>query len=622
MTKIALTVYIAACMTLGAAWGSSSQDMYSSEECRQLSPGNTTYHIDPVDGDDSNSGLGREFAWRTFRRINHLLLSAGDRVKIVSPGSFDQTLMLMGAGTAEAPVEISFAPGRYDFYPARACKRKYQISNTNGDPNTAKAIGILLDGAKNFKISGPDACIFYRGKMIEVCIDSCENILISDLSFDYHRPTVSEFSVAVMGDGYINVKIHKDSWYDIINGKIVWKGEGWSYDDRDGLLAQELDLQKNEVWRKRNPLTKLTFEEIKPGLIRARGESGLRSGRIYQIRKTFRDCTGVFTRRSKGITWKNVHFKFMHGMGLVNQFSENLTFDAVTIAPEKTSGRTTAAWADCIQVSGCKGRLLVKNCLFSGAHDDAINIHGTYLRVVERLSDNRIRVRFMHPQTFGFMAFNPGDEIEFVAWDSLETYGPNRIKDAQLINPRELLLTLDKPMPVEFKQNDVVENVTWTPEVEIRGCTVLRIPTRGFLITTRSKVLVEDNKFVNTHMSAILLGSDAKGWYESGCVRDMTIRKNTFINCAEPVVNVNPSNTAPNDSVHRNIRVEENEFVLRGKLMVRAKSTKGLEVTGNKMYSQKQLNDGSAVQSSDCSDVKIAGNCYLPLSEWTEREHQ
>jgi len=71
-----------------------------------------TYYIDPSDGDDENSGLRADLAWSTFSRINQLRLSAGDRVEITSPGSFDRTLMLTGVGTAEASVEISFAPGR------------------------------------------------------------------------------------------------------------------------------------------------------------------------------------------------------------------------------------------------------------------------------------------------------------------------------------------------------------------------------------------------------------------------------------------------------------------------------------------------------------------------------
>jgi len=614
MNKMALAMCIAVYMTPGVSSAVCSQDPYPSKEHRRLSPGNTTYYIDPANGSDSNSGLTEKLPWRTFSHINGLRLSAGDRVKIISSGSFDQTLVLMGAGTAGAPVEISFAPGgRYDFHPTRAVKRKYQISNTNGDPDTPKAIGILLDGAKHFNISGRGARIFYHGKMIEVCIDSCQNISISDLSFDYHRPTVSEFRVKAIGDGYVDLEIHKDSHYTIDNGQITWQGEGWSYNTG---LAQELDLQTGEVWRRRDPLEELTLEEIRPFLVRGRGRHNMKPQRVYQIRDTRRDCAGVFTRRSREVSWKNVTFHFLHGMGFVNQFSENLTFDRVTIAPDKTSGRTTAAWADCIQVSGCRGRLLVKNCLFSGAHDDAINIHGTYLRVVERISDRQIRVRFMHHQTFGFMAFNSGDEIEFVKWDSLATYGPNRVKEAQLLNPKEMLLTLERPVPPEFKQNDAVENVTWTPEVEIRGCTVSRIPTRGFLIATRRKVLVEGNSFFRTHMSAILLGIDARSWYESGGVRDMTIRKNRFIRCAEPVINIIPQNTVPNDSVHRNIRIEGNEFVLGGGLSIRAKSTRGLSVTGNTMYSQREINDGLTVQTNDCSDVTIKNNRYLPLSRW------
>jgi len=615
MKKIALNIFVLAYLLSAAGSVSTAEVMYPAAEQRKASPGNTSYYINPAGGNDSNSGLEEKSAWRTFTHINHLRLAPGDHVKITAPGSFDQTLMLTGAGTAESPVKISFAAGRYDLYPARALRRKYQISNTNTFPDQGKAIGILLDGARHFTVAGPAASLVYRGKMIEFCIDSCENIAISGLTFDYQRPTVSEFSVVALGDGYVDLKIHKDSLYTIEDGKITWQGEGWSY--KTG-LAQKLDLLTNEVRRQRDPLKGLMLEELKPFLVRARGKHSMKPKCIYQLRETARDCAGVFTRRSRNITWKDVQFQYIHGMGIVNQFSGNLTFDHVVFAPDKNSGRTTSAWADCIQVSGCKGKVIVNNCRFSGAHDDAINIHGTHLRVIEKISDKQIKVRFMHSQTFGFMAFNPGDAIEFVAWNSLRTYAPNGIKEAKLLNPREMLLTLDKSIPAELKENDAVENVSWTPEVEIRGCSVERIPTRGFLITTRRKVVVENNTFFRTHMSAILLEDDAKGWFESGCVRDMTIRNNRFIKCAEPVININPQNSVPNDSVHQNIRVEGNSFLLRSTTGIGAKSTQGLSITGNKAYSKKELNDGLFIKTGNCSDVKIKGNLYLPLSEWND----
>jgi len=377
-------VFLLLVLTQCKQGGSYSWNMYPDRDSRKLSRGNTTYFINPEKGNDSNSGLKENRAWRTFNPLNQLLLSPGDRVMITSPGAFDQTLMLMGAGTPESPVEVIFAPGRYDLFTDRIYKEKYHISNTNGSPDSLKAVGILLKHAKNFEISGAGAEIVYRGKMIEVCMDSCENISISDLHFDYHRPTVSEFKVVEVGEDYADIQIHKDSKYKIENGNIIWYGEGWTCNTR--ILAQELNLEINDVRRLWDPLKGMQFEQIKPNLVRAKGEHKMKLHHVYQLRETFRDYAAVFTRRSKNVIWKDVKFHYLHGMGLVNQFSENLTFDSVAIAPDTTSGRTTAAWADCIHVSGCKGKVLVKNCLFSGAHDDAINIHGTHLRVVERIS--------------------------------------------------------------------------------------------------------------------------------------------------------------------------------------------------------------------------------------------
>jgi len=589
------------------------EDMYPPEKFRSQSEGNTTYFIDPVKGNDSNSGLNENRAWRTFNPLNRLLLSPGDRVEITSPGSFDQTLFLMGEGTVEKPVEVNFAPGRYDFFTDNIYKEKYNISNTNGSPDSLKAVGILLKHARNFEISGEGAEIVYRGKMIEVCIDSCENISVSDLQFDYQRPTVSEFKVVEAGEDYADIQIHKDSKYKIENGNIIWYGEGWTSTTR--ILGQELNLETNDVRRLWDPLEGMHFEQIEPNLVRAKGEHKMKLHHVYQLRETFRDYAAVFTRRSKNISWKNVNFYFMHGMGMVCQFSENLSFDSVSIAPDSTSGRTTAAWADCLHISGCKGKVLVKNCIFKGAHDDAINIHGTYLRVVEKISDTELKLRFMHKQTYGFMAVNPGDEIEFINSESYKSYGTNRVMQAILLNPKEILITLEESVPEKLDLEDVIENVTWTPEVEIRGCSVSWIPTRGFLISTRRKALVEDNEFLATHMSAILLAIDANNWFESGYVHNMTIRNNKFIHCAEPVILIEPGNSVPNNSVYQNIKIANNEFVLRNELIVKAKSTKGLSVTGNMIYSKESLNDRLSIQTNDCMGVKTDNNSYLFLSK-------
>ena len=572
---------------------------------RSTSPGGTTYHIDPVSGDDAHTGLTKDRPWKTFHPANRLTLAPGDHIE-VRPGRFDHSLSLTGSGTAEKPVTVRFAAGRYDFDPLHAHREAYQISNTNSDPDTPKAVGLHLKDAKHLRITGPGAVIHARGKMIHVCIDACQHITLDGLSFDYHRPTVSEFTVTATGDDFADLHIHKDSSYAIQGGALVWQGEGWT---ESGGLGQELDPATGRVHRMRDPLAGLRFTETKPYHLRASGRHRLKAGHIYQLRNPFRDCCGAFTRHSRDITWKNVHFRFIHGMGLINQFSENLTFDSIRIAPDPDSGRTTAAWADCIQASGCRGRFVVKNSLFSGAHDDAINIHGTHLRIVESHPDRReVKLRFIHDQTFGFPAFLAGDDVEFARWDSLANYGPNRVAGSVLLDPKTMLLTLENPLPPDIRENDVMENVTWTPEVGIRGCTVRHIPTRGFLCTTRRPVLIEDNDFHATHMPAILIENDANGWFESGPVRDMLIRNNRFHQCGEPAIHINPRNSVPNNSVHRNIRIENNTFHLRGKSAIGAKSTSGLRITGNSIHSPQPVGNNSWLHTTDCSDVTVEAN--------------
>lgn len=597
----ALSIFLLVCSLSAAA-----------AERHRDSPGATTYYIDPAAGDDSRSGLARDQAWRTFHHLGQLRLAPGDRVEIVAPGELTQTLSLSGSGTAERPIEVRFAPGRYDVRPDGLHREAWQISNTNSDPDTPKAVALHVNSASHIRVSGPGARFVARGKMIHVCIEESDRIAIDGLAFDYHRPTVSEFKVSEADADSAVLEIHRDSAYSVTDGKLLWQGEGWT---ETGGLGQQLDPTSGRVHRMADPLKGLVFEELRPFSVRASGSHRLQAGHIYQLRNPFRDCAGVFIRRSRDVTWKDVRFHFLHGMGVVSQFSENLTFDTVSVAPDPDSGRTTAAWADCFHFSGCRGRIVVEDCVFSGAHDDAINIHGTYLRMVEKLSGKQIKVRFMHPQTFGFMAFNAGDEVGFVHPETMATLANNRVAAATMPDPKELLLTLEQPVPDGLPEDAVLENLAWNAEAEIRGCKVSHIPTRGFLLTSSRRMLVEDNEFIATHSSAIQVDADARKWYESGAVHDLTIRRNRFLHCGEPVIAIQPRNSAPNPAFHRNIRILENEFILGGDNAVGASGTTGLRVSGNTIRAAAPLDDTRAIRTRDCGDLSIEGNDYQLLAE-------
>ncbi len=466
----------------------------------------------------------------------------------MTPGRCDQTLKIVARGTPETPVIIRLAPGRYDLHPTHAERRRYHISNNNDDPDTGKAIGLLIEDSRHVQVIGTGAQLVFHDKMIECCIDRSEDITVTGLTFDYHRPTVSEFTVTDTTAETADLEIHADSTYRVEDGRIVWPYAT--------ALAQELNPETDELRRRKDPLAGLTIEELAPFRVRAQGRHDMVKGRVYQLRDTRRDGVGVFIHQSRNVVFRDCDFRFTHGMGIVGQLSENITLDRVKIAPDPASGRTTACWADCTHFSGCRGKITVKDCVFNGAHDDAMNVHGTYLKIVAALNDREIRVKFMHRQTYGFPAFHAGDEIEFVRGETLATFGANRVTSVEMSDPREIVLKLESSIPVDWREGDVVENVTWTPEVEVTGCQVRRIPTRGFLITTRRKVVVAGNEFIGMR-GGIHVEGDAGKWYESGCVRDMEIRNNQFVRVKGEAVCVRP----PDSTVHRNIRIFDNRVI-------------------------------------------------------------
>jgi hypothetical protein len=147
-----------------------------------------------------------------------------------------------------------------------------------------------------------------------------------------------------------------------------------------------------------------------------------------------------------------------------------------------------------------------------------------------------------------------------------------------------MTVTFDRAIPnVVTAGGFVAENTTYTPSARIAGNTFRNVPTRGILVTTRRPVVIEDNIFDGMSMASVFISSDAYQWYESGPVRDVRIRRNTFLRPASPVIFVEPTNQVldPANPVHQGIHVEHNDFRIGNVQLVNAKSVRGLTFLGN-----------------------------------------
>jgi len=63
--------------------------------------GGTSYYVDSVSGDDSNSGESEEQAWKTLEKVNSFVFSPGDKILFKSGCVFIGQLMPQGSGNAE-----------------------------------------------------------------------------------------------------------------------------------------------------------------------------------------------------------------------------------------------------------------------------------------------------------------------------------------------------------------------------------------------------------------------------------------------------------------------------------------------------------------------------------------
>lgn len=464
----------------------------------------------------------------------------------------------------------------------------YHFSNTatyEENPNGDRPVGIYLKGKKNVVIDGNGAEIKIHGIMTPFLFDRCENIALKNIKFDYARPTMSEFDILEKrGEGTYLLRILPESLFEIEGNNLIWCGEK----RKDGSA-----LWKN---RYRDPMNIAMYHSPKTKYVRMMGkENGLRFPCIpkfkkierigetellvtlenknaffpvecrIQTRKTVRDQIGGCFMLCKNVRFENSSIYAMHGLGILAQYCDGVFYDHITIVPR--NGRTIASNADFFQMSGCKGEVVIQNCILEGGHDDFINIHGTHLKIVEKRG-KKIKIRFCNPNSRGFEAFFANDTVDFINSRTLVPYESAIVEKATKINDTDIELQLDKDCSAQI--GDCVENATWTPSVVIKNNSFGPSMGRGILCTTRKDVLIKDNIFYKLGGSVLCIEDDCNFWYESGFIGNLIFQKNTVIDCGygfaetnQPVIWCRPQILDFNKKVypHKKLIIKENYFL-------------------------------------------------------------
>ena len=438
-------------------------------------------------------------------------------------------------------VILRFEEGRYNFHEKGCAEREYYISNH--DQTNPKKVGLALEDMKNLTVDGQGAELIFHGRMLPVSLLRSENCTLKNLHIDFENPHISQVKI-IENDPQKGIVFEPAQWvkYRITkDGFFETFGDGWTMRHNYG-IAFEGDT-KHLVYNTSDVYCPIKgVKEIAQRCILAPEwkDQRLVPGTVMALRGWYRPTPGIFLSHDVNTTIENVQVHYAEGMGLLAQLCENITLDKFGVCLRgENDPRYFTTQADATHFSGCKGKIVSRNGLYEGMMDDAINVHGTYLKVVKRVDDRTLVGRYMHNQAWGFEWGCIGDEVQFVRSNTMELIGEtNRIASIrpydkeQIAGAREFLITFTEPVDaaINEKSGFGIENLTWTPEVLFAGNVIRNNRARGTLFSTPKATVVEDNLFDHTSGAAVLLCGDCNGWYETGACRNVIIRKNRFVN--------------------------------------------------------------------------------------------
>ena len=479
---------------------------------------------------------------------------------------------------------------RIDVY-SDSCQKVYgyPFSNTatkRENPDGERPVLIYMKNKKNVRIDGGGAELVLHGIMTPFLFDSCENIVFENFTIDYEHPTMSEFTILSQNtEKEYEILVAKDTLFDIVEGEILWHGERgqngeylWQYGYRDERCISMFRDPKKEWTQMLDREEELPFPCVPAfRVVKIDGkrltvelndeDAFFPVGCVVQTRSTDRIQIGGCFQYCKNVLMQNITVRAMNGFGILSQYCEDTRFSHLNITPKE--GRTIASNADFIHASGCKGYFIVEDSEMAEGHDDFVNVHGTHLKIVRR-DENKLLVRFVNPNSWGFRAFEKGDRVAFIDKNTLLPYGEDVVVEWEKLSDTDILLTLEKGEGGRI--DDCIENVTATPEIVIRNNKFGPSMGRGVLCTSRKKTVIENNRFYKLAGAVLCVCDDCNFWYESGPTTDVLFQNNEVIGCGygyerghtSPIISVEPQviDGTSTGFVHGKITVINNDFSL------------------------------------------------------------
>lgn len=485
--------------------------------------------------------------------------------------------------------KLVFPKDVYDIDATFCEQRSLNISNHG--LNGPKRIAVLVDGMENFEVDFNGSTLVTHGMITPVAIVNGKGIKIKNLRLDNPETLTVQARVLEADENAIKVKIENGIEQFVFEGGRLYANYGREYMYVRQNTIIEFDGRTGEIAYGTGDATlgnaaQLRYERIDDDQVIIRGATRVPTvGNVLILTMYCRCGVGVFAGSSQDVVFENVKIHACYGMGMLVQFCRNVTVNGC--GTERINGRMYTANADATHFVCCSGVVRMENCEFEGQYDDALNIHGVFLRVIDKPSDKELLIKQMHYQATGLPVLEKGERVQALDPASLIAYAENVVSDVEVVNDEILRVTFNESV-ADIRIGDDLENLDKSPDLIFRNNIVRDNRARGILIAAKGKVLIENNYF-HTAGAAILFESDGKWWFESGGTTDVTIRGNRFDRCkhgtwgAAVIQFVKREEVKTDRYYHGIVRVLDNQFDMYNDKAIVFDNIKEISVLGNEI---------------------------------------
>ena len=518
----------------------------------------------------------------------------------------------------EDNVEYYASKDEYHIYPEdtiEVCDDRYVALRAHDTKEFN--VFMLIKNKKNITLDFGGATLVMHGKIQPFLIDSCENVIIKNCNVTYERPPYTEALILEADDQQVKIKLNEKCTCYLEDEKLVPYGENWENHklNYNGHFYQVFDRETRKgcgiglgvmgseiVMEQKRPYTILQYTAQKDGdniILKGEIPEYFKPGRILIITHEVRSLASIFFIDSKDVSAINYRIVSGWGMGIYSYRTENITLDGFCLTYDEKSPSIIANAADAVHTFGTSGKFVIKNSVFEGMIDDAINIHSNF-RTVNHVCGNEICTDLASCEKQAIDLYRVGDEIAVYNGKTMEETARYTITEIRDADDFKKIFKVDRDV-WDHKNGDLIDCITANCDITIENC-VMGKANSHMRLQSRGKVVMRNCE----SELPILLSGDASYWFESGPITDLTIENCKFLEdraeiriCSEMF----PTDSEP--YYHKNIKVLNCEF--KTDIPMRGGYADGIVFNGNKNVEGKQMklvltNCGSV--ESDCAQIE------------------